>query len=271
MQANLPSLSISCVYYDTDLEIFRKTINSLLESVNYAKERQVLSSAELHLINNNSDKSNEFLIVVHELEGKFDSLVVHNGHGNIGYGRGNNLAISKITSTYHLILNPDVYQQSDALFVGIERLENNHSVGMLAPYATNQHGEMEYLAKRQPTFFVLLLRAMNKPFLNKIFQKKLDWYTYKDKINTGQEFPIELASGCYMLIRTESLKKVGGFSDKYFLYFEDFDLSRRINKFAVITYCKAIKIIHYGGNSSNKGISHIMMFSCSLLRYTFRQ
>jgi hypothetical protein len=261
---NIITLSISCVYYDSDLSVFQKTIEHLLTSVNYAKKNGIIHFSELHLINNNFKKNSEFLIFSEKLESLFDKLVLHTGHGNIGYGQGNNMAINEINSKYHLILNPDVYQEENALFVGISYLEQQDSVCMLTPSAKNETGELEYLAKRQPTLIILILRAIDIPILNKFFSAQLNWYTYKDIIFRESCFDIELASGCFMLIRTATLKKVKGFSEKYFLYFEDFDLSCRLAKHGKIMFLSSIKIIHLGGRTSKKGLKHTILFLKSL-------
>jgi len=271
MQEAIPILSVSCVYYDTQPEIFRNTLDSLHTAVLHAKAERKLDGCILHVINNNPDNENIFIQVVSPFKEKFDDLIVHNGHGNIGYGRGNNLAIKEISSDYHLILNPDVIQAVDTLSIGIDYLQNHSNVGLVAPSATNQHGEIEYLAKRAPTFLVLFLRALDNSRLNNWFKKPLDIYAYKDKILSENEFEIELASGCFMLTRSKILMQAGGFSESYFMYFEDFDLSQKIKAFSNLVYFRSIKIIHYGGYSSKKGIRHIMMFLSSFLRYKFNR
>jgi GT2 family glycosyltransferase len=65
-----------------------------------------------------------------------------------------------------------------------------------------------------------------------------------------------------MLCRTRELKNIGGFSPEYFLYFEDFDLSRRLEKKVLLP---TMKIIHLGGNTARKGLKHIKLFLKSYL------
>jgi GT2 family glycosyltransferase len=259
------SLSISCVIYDTCGDILQTTFNSLSKAVCYATERDVLISCELHLINNNPNADSLFFKLIADVQTKFEKLVHHNGHGNIGYGRANNLAIEHTACKYHLILNPDVNLAKESIYEGIKYLESHPDVGLIAPNATNQNGEIEYLAKRNPTFFLIMLRGLNINFLNTIFNKQLNCYAYKDKIPTDKPFEIELASGCFMLCRTEVLKSCEGFSPNYFLYFEDFDLSRRIKKTSKLIFLPTLKIIHLGGNASKKGIKHIILFLKSAL------
>jgi len=70
-----------------------------------------------------------------------------------------------------------------------------------------------------------------------------------------------------MLCRTEILKKVGGFSEKYFLYFEDFDLSKKISKISDITYLPSVFIIHLGGKAAKKGLKHTYFFLVSAIKF----
>jgi GT2 family glycosyltransferase len=197
-------------------------------------------------------------------------MTLHNGHGNIGYGRANNLVIHQTQEKYHLILNPDVMLAVDCLAQGISYLEANENVGLIAPSVKNQLGETEYLAKRMPSVLVIFLRGINNSFLNSLFQSKLDHYAYKDLIPTSQPLEIELASGCFMLCKSHALKAIGGFSENYFLYFEDFDLSVRLKNIFKIMYIPSVQIIHLGGNTSKKGLSHTIYFLKSAMKFLCR-
>jgi GT2 family glycosyltransferase len=260
-------LSISCVYFDTDETVFDETIQSLAKSIKHAKQKGLMIDAELHLINNNPQKDPWINIQSKTFEPGFDRLICHTGHGNIGYGRGNNLAISIINSDLHLILNPDVFLAEENIFNALHHMQNNPQLDALAADAFDSENNRLYLAKRQPSVMVLLARAVNSKWLNKLQKKQLDRYEYRDLIpNTSNSLNIELMSGCYMLIRTPVLKLINGFDERYFLYFEDFDLSRRLQTKQLVL---EVKIQHFGGNSSRKGIKHILMFLRSMLRFKF--
>jgi len=135
----------------------------------------------------------------------------------------------------------------------------------VAPNVTNANGDIEYLAKRMPTLLTILLRGLNNQYLNRVFHKKLEHYSYKDKIPCSEPMEIELASGCFMLCRSNILKNVGGFSEKYFLYFEDFDLSKKISHLGKLFYLPKMKICHLGGYTAKKGLKHTKLFLTSYL------
>lgn len=250
------SLSVSCVVYDTDYNILATTIESLGNAVQEAIKQNKLHDFCFYLINNNTT-SNAFQQASALAESLFKKVEILNGHGNIGYGRANNLAIKKAHSDFHLILNPDVKIDVAALYEGIKFLVQHPDVDLVAPSATNHLGENELLAKRMPNPLIIMLRGINNAALNRLFKKQLDWYTYKDKLPAREPLEIELASGCFMLCRTKTLKKINGFSPEYFLYFEDFELSRRMAKKILLP---KMKIVHLGGNTAKKGLKHIKFF-----------
>lgn len=256
------TLSVSCVVYDTNYEILATTIESLHIAVQEAVKHNTLNDCTFYLINNHPATPDSFEQVIVLAKSLFTNIEIINGHGNIGYGRANNLAINNSQSELHLILNPDVKIDTAAIDEGIRFLAQNPDVDLVAPEATNNLGENEYLAKRMPNPLIILLRGINNSTLNKIFKKQLDWYTYKDKLPTSEPLEIELASGCFMLCRTKILKEIGGFSPEYFLYFEDFDLSLRIAKKVLLP---TMKIIHLGGKAAKKGSNHIKLFISSYL------
>ncbi|GGY72729.1 glycosyl transferase [Cellvibrio zantedeschiae] len=251
------TLSISCVVYDTDYDILATTIESLNIALEIAKQYGSLKDYKFSLINNQSFIPDFFKHAVELAKLKLKDVEIISGHGNIGYGRANNLTIHKTDSNFHLILNPDVKLDSLAIHEGLNFLKNNEDVGLVAPNALNENGVPEYLCKRMPSPLVIFLRGINNKLLNRIFKRSLDWYTYKDKLPADKPLSIELASGCFMLCRTETLKKIGGFSPEYFLYFEDFDLSRRIAK---KVFLPSMQITHLGGKAATKGWKHIKLF-----------
>jgi len=78
---------------------------------------------------------------------------------------------------------------------------------------------------------------------------------------------IPIVSGCFMLSRTDTLKEINGFDERYFLYFEDFDLSLRMGKLGKLAYLPTMKIIHAGGHAARKGFAHLGMFARSGIRF----
>ncbi|KUE80788.1 hypothetical protein ATO46_14560 [Aeromonas schubertii] len=76
-----------------------------------------------------------------------------------------------------------------------------------------------------------------------------------------------IVSGCFMLFRTDVLQQLGGFDPRFFLYFEDFDISLRAGKISRIAYVPQVKVVHHGGHASRKGWRHIWMFGRSMVTF----
>jgi GT2 family glycosyltransferase len=79
------------------------------------------------------------------------------------------------------------------------------------------------------------------------FAARLGRYKMRELSETEPTAPITIASGCFMLRRSEALLTAEGFDQGYLLYFEDFDLSLRLSKLGDIAYVPAMKICHGGG------------------------
>lgn len=269
----LSSLSVSCVTFSSDYEVLVKTIDSLAQSCDFAKSEGLLKKVNLYLIDNGPDCENLGLLkrICENNIRNFDYIEVISGQGNVGYGAANNLAILNSDSEFHLVLNPDVIISIEAIQLSIDYLNSNPIVGLLAPDAFEPSGVRQYLAKRNPELIVLAARALNLKLINKLIQHKLNRYEYRDQIPSGNPLDIDLASGCFMFCRTKELKKIGGFNPDYFMYFEDYDLCRRLRGSSKIHFVPSVKIIHAGGGAARKGLRHIIYFVCSMIKFlTFK-
>ncbi|KND60133.1 Glycosyl transferase, family 2 [Candidatus Burkholderia verschuerenii] len=190
------------------------------------------------------------------------------GQGNVGYGRGHNLAIERTTSRYHLILNPDIELDDDALSRALQFLDANEDIGLLTPYIRDEHGQQQFLCRRYPTVIDLFARGFLPASLRKLLTDRLNRYELRDAIDDTSVFwAPPIISGCFMLFRTDVLKKLGGFDPRYFIYFEDYDLSLRTHEIARVAYVPSVRVLHHGGDAARKGFAHIRMFMASAWKF----
>jgi len=189
------------------------------------------------------------------------------GQGNVGYGRANNLAIPRLESDLHLVMNPDVELEPGALAAAVEALEADPKVGAVAPHVRGPAGEPQYLCKRYPSVWVLFLRGFAPRALRDRNAAALERYEMRDLPADHPYSPVPLASGCFMLMRTELFRRVGGFDPRFFMYFEDYDLSLRFGREAALAYVPASRIVHHGGAASRKGLRHVAWFLRSAWRF----
>lgn len=256
------SLSVSIVVFRPDLGMLEDTIASLRGALDAASAEGLLSAATLDLVDNGSPDPARVDAAVHESLGPAWSgaLVVRRGHGNVGYGRGHNLALTVTKADFHLVLNPDVVLDRDALANALRFMSANPDVGMLTPAATGKSGEAQYLCKRHPSLFVLLLRGFAPAALRARFRTLLDRYEMRDHPREQVGLDVPIASGCFMLLRHGGRLPVPGFSERYFLYFEDFDLSLALGRVSRIAYVPSVRIVHLGGHAARKGLRHNLLF-----------
>lgn len=260
--ASLPSLSISIVLFRTDTRVLVECLNSLVKAVTQALQNQQLDSAILVLVDNNSDAQSvdNWGLLPDAMYAPFCKVERICGHGNIGYGRGHNLALLYCDSDYHLVLNPDVVLAADAITAAVDFMQRYPQAGLLAPAVRGPDGATEYLCKRYPAVVDLLLRGFAPAWLKRLSQQRLARYEMRDLIGTEPVWDVPLVSGCFMFLRGSVARYLNGFNPVYFLYFEDYDLSIRLATEARTVYVPSVSIVHYGGHAARKGWSHVTMF-----------
>ena len=230
----------SCiVMYENNVEMLQKCIDSFLNTS---------FNVKLFLIDNSPTDYLKILDKDNRIEYK------HNP-SNPGFGAAHNLAIQEALdceSEYHIVLNPDIYFEKGTIEGMIDFMDKNKEFGQLLPKVTYPSEEIQYLCKRNPTFFDLFARGFMPNFVKKIFKKRLDKYEYKDLDYDEIMYDIPYLSGCFMLIRTSVFKKVGFFDDKIFMYLEDADLTRRILEVSRTVYYPKERIYHHFAKLTHK-------------------
>ncbi len=264
------SLMVSIVCFVPDMDWLEKTLMSLDAALVDANARDQLRNASIRLVNNGNGNDSALLSLLEATITQSDwcDMQLISGHGNIGYGAANNLALKNIHADVYLVLNPDVVIARDAIAEAISYLTQHPQCGMITPIATFPDGASQYLVKRMPDVFTLALRGFAPAFIRKIFARRLTAYDRADVAFDAPLTDAQIASGCWMLIRGDIWARTKGFDKRFFLYFEDFDLSLRIAQLAQIHRVPACRIVHAGGNAATKGRHHIGLFIASA-RYFF--
>lgn len=193
------------------------------------------------------------------------NIELHQPHGNLGFGRANNLAF-KLTSKntpsadYILVLNPDAFLSLDSLSRALNIMNERPDLGVLLPRFLSETGQDLYLAKRYPNVWVLFLRGFAPKFMKKFFQSSIDSYDLKDMPADQPHLKTVVGSGACFFIRRNIWQELGGFDPDFFLYFEDFDLTYRAKKITKVSYEPSIEVVHLGGHTAKKGLTHIKYF-----------
>ncbi len=259
-----PLLSVSIVVYQTPIEVLRRTLESLELAA------RPLEQVVVTLVDNASGGTypGELEALVNELPQRpgYCLRVVEAG-ANRGYGAGHNITLDHSPGKFHLVLNPDVELGERCLEVGAGYLDEHPEVALLAPCARGAGGEPEYLCKRYPSVLVLALRAFIPGLGERLFPERMASYEMRDLASARSPREVMLASGCFMLLRTQQFVEGGAFDERFFLYFEDFDLSLRMAQFGRVEYHPDVPIVHHGGYAARKGLRHLWMFARSGIRF----
>lgn len=259
------TLSISIVVYRPD----RDMLDRVFETIAVGLRQLVMQRVRIYLIDNGAP--GELIGVPRAgVRDEFELEVIA-GHGNVGYGRGHNIAIERTDSRYHLVLNPDIELEERGLVEALSFLDARPDIGLLTPLICDERGEQQFLCRRFPTVLDLFVRGFLPIRLRRLFSKRLARYEMRDVIDDRTVlWDPPIVSGCFMLFRTVILKQLNGFDSRYFLYFEDYDLSLRTHKIARVVYLPTVRVLHHGGGAARKGGGHVKLFISSAFKFFSR-
>jgi len=249
------SINVSIVLFRNDKDLVKKAIYSCINSILINK---------LYLIDNSPTEALSCLA-------NLDSRIIYIfNNANLGYGKAHNIALRKSIEEnvpYHLVLNPDVYFESGVLEELYKFMETHKDVGLVMPKVLYPNENIQYLCKLLPTPLDLFgRRFLNFGPFKKIVEKRNEIYELRF---TGYDKIMEVPylSGCFMFIRTEVLKNVGLFDERFFMYLEDTDLSRRIHRVAKTIYYPYVHVYHEYGKGSYKSLKLLYYHIKSAIKY----
>jgi len=229
----------------------------------------VLAAAEsveceiLVVDNNSSDGSGDMV------KKEFPEVILIVNKENMGFSYANNQAINKSKGSFILILNPDTIIPADTFSKCLEFMKNHSDAGTLGVKMKN--GDGEYLPESKRAFPEPLMALFKTFGLSAIFPKSHFFNSYYlPGIDTDETAPAEVISGAFMFIRREALLKAGPFSEEFFMYGDDIDLSYRISLCGFINYYfPEVSIIHFKGMSTPKDeYTDILHFYNAMKIYT---
>jgi GT2 family glycosyltransferase len=167
---------------------------------------------------------------------------------NLGFGAGNNLVLPFLVrkpTDYHLVLNPDIEFVDDPLEELTGYMDAHPDVVMSCPRVCFPDGSEQLLPKRRPQLKYLLARRLEARGSNAGWVRRLTTeYTMADARLDGP-VPVETCSGSFFVIRTAAFLELGGFDERYFMYFEDNDLSMRAARLGRLVFNPAARVIHH--------------------------
>jgi GT2 family glycosyltransferase len=246
-------LVVSIVTYNSDIKQLAAAIDSL---------HKQCDAMQIYLVDNAS--SAEYRA---NLEQFSDRVTIIDAPRNGGFGYGHNLAmLQSEQAEYFLCLNPDVILLEGAAQILMDFLTHHPQAGLVVPKVFYPDGVLQPLNKRAPNVLDLGLRLLCPPALTKLsyIKKRLAHYSMLDK-GYDTAYMLPFASGCCMMFRRSHLLRLGGFDEGFFLYFEDADITMRMNEIAESWFCPDAHITHawQRGSRSSLKLMGIMLHSAA--------
>jgi GT2 family glycosyltransferase len=231
-------VSIVIVSFNTR-EVLRECLQSVL-----------LESADLHaevlLVDNNSADGSAQMV-----EQDFPQVRLFRSETNLGFGAANNLALREATGRYFVLLNSDAFFEPGALHLAIQHMEATPQCGLGGARLIGRDGAAQPSARSFHTILadLAVFTGLAGKFPNSRVFGKLD-RTWADR---DQAALVDWVPGAFSIIRPDTLRKIGLFDPRFFLYYEEVDLCRRIKEEGYqIWYWPDIVVIHIGGESSRQ-------------------
>lgn len=197
---------------------------------------------------------------------QFGAIYIHLPH-NPGFGAAHNVAMReafKKNAEFHLVLNPDIRFAENVIPTLLDYMDRHGEIGLIMPNVFYPDGRQQYLCKLLPNPVDLMIRRFF-PSLYR-WSGRLAWYEMHssgyDKI-----MDVPALSGCFMLMRTAVLQQTGCFDERFFMYLEDVDLSRRIGRLSRTVYFPYVSVIHEYGKGSYKSLKLLYYHARSAILY----
>lgn len=246
----MAKITASIVTYKTDREELKKCVEALIANDIF----------NIYVCDNSP--SNE----LKDYCNSFERTEYVFNNGNIGYGAGHNVAIRKaieMESDYHLVINSDVYFDKGVLSKLAEYMDSHKDVAQVQPNVIYPDGRMQYTCRMLPTPANLIFRR----FLPKRMVEKMN-YRYLLKFNDHKKpMNIPYHQGSFMFFRTECFKTVGLFDERFFMYPEDIDITRRMHRHYKTMYLPDVTIVHAHRAASYKSKKMLKIHMVNMIKY----
>jgi GT2 family glycosyltransferase len=171
-----------------------------------------------------------------------------------GFGANHNAAFRRARGEYFCVLNPDIRMAQDP-YPALTMAAQPTQVALAAPRIVDAGGGVEDSARRFPTAASLLCKLFG-------LAPRLDYAP------GNQPFSPDWVAGMFMLFRREAFERAGGFDERFFLYYEDVDICRRLRQLGLeVRMVPQATVAHDAQRASRRDPRHILWHTRSMLRY----
>jgi GT2 family glycosyltransferase len=171
-----------------------------------------------------------------------------------GFGANHNAAFRQACGRHFAVVNPDI-RMPNPCFAQLFELFDDQSIGAVAPLVRSSDGTLQDNARRFPTVSSLARKLASKNLA-------------PDYNHTDQPITVDWVAGMFAVYRREAFMQAGGFDERYFLYYEDVDICRRLRRQDWrIVLNPGATVIHDAQRASHRNWRHLRWHVASALRY----
>lgn len=198
---------------------------------------------------------------------KFPFIQVTLNEENRGFGFGHNYNLLSKPSEYAVIFNPDIILEREVLSDLVSVLKEHPEAALLAPKILNEDGSTQYLIREKLDVFDYILRFIPFSFVKKLFNQRLATFECRDLPDNRDSY-VRMISGSFMVVDVSKFIAVEGFDKRYFMYFEDNDLCRKMEAAGYkVLYTPRFQVIHLYERGAVKNRKLFFVFLQSMRKY----
>ena len=242
-------ISVSIVTFRTDLEELRRCFCSLTSEEIFV----------IYIVDNSRDTSIKTFCQDYP-------KIEYIPNDNIGYGGAHNIAIRRalsLGSKYHLVLNSDVYFSPNDIQKIREYMDINDNVAMVQPNIVYPDGTLQYTCRLLPTPANLIFRR----FLPQNLVESMNYRYMLKMFDHKSELNVPYHQGSFMFFRTKCFEKVGLFDERFFMYPEDIDITRRMHRQYRTMFWPGVTVIHAHRAASYKSKKMLKIHMWNMCKY----
>ncbi len=238
-----------------------KTKDLTINAIKSVFEKTQGIDFEIFVVDNNSQDGS-----IEAIEKEFPNINIIKNPVNAGFGAANNIAIKQVKGKYILCLNTDTLLINNAIKIMFDFMEKeeNKNVAVCGGLLFDKYKNRIHCGQKLPSIGDILWKFG----IGKLFPKQYYNYINDYDLTKQESSNIGYITGADILFRKSVLDEVGLFDEKFFMYFEETDLCKRIrDKGYDIKIVKNAKIIHLEGQSNNNTLQKKKMSKRSEFYY----
>jgi len=241
-----PLISVIVLNYRSPFDCI-KCIEALLKQT-------LINRMEIIVVDNHSEDES-----IGWLQSRFKSnphIKIIESPTNCGFSAGNNYGARYATGEYLLILNPDNVFSPDGVRQMIDVMESDSTIGILGPALVHPDGSVRPSARKFPTIGELIFKRLWPTKWNEkyLYSRSSDF-----EVAATKEKDVDWLVGACLLMKRDFFLSLGGFDERFFLFFEDIDLCRRCKKAGKrVVYAPAIHVADRRYRLSGRSVGSLL-------------